>query len=139
MVKSNKSLIIILSCLVIAACIFITWKGISNNDVFIESKDGKWKVGYVKAEETFDPRKQYHCILTYNGNNIHNIEYISYEYYYKGANSPASYGKCTKEEMKFPLTFGEFSDKLKSGEERIVKLEWKETGKVYKEDLVIKK
>lgn len=52
MVKSNKSLIIILSCLVIAACIFITWKGISNNDVFIESKDGKWKVGYVKAEET---------------------------------------------------------------------------------------
>ena len=42
-------------------------------------------------------------------------------------------------EMEFPLTFGEFGDKLKSGEERIVKLEWKENGKVYKEDLVIKK
>jgi hypothetical protein len=41
--------------------------------------------------------------------------------------------------MEFPLTFGEFGDKLKSGEERIVKLEWKENGKVYKEDLIIKK
>ena len=44
-----------------------------------------------------------------------------------------------KRRNEISLTFGEFSDKLKSGEERIVKLEWKENGKVYKEDLVIKK
>ena len=32
-------------------------------------------------------------------------------------------------QMEFPLTFGEFGDKLKSGEEG-VKLEWKENGKL---------
>lgn len=137
MVKSNKSLIIILSCLVVVVTGFIMWQNI-NKDIFIESKDGKWKLGYVKDDETFDPKCQYHCILTYQGGNIQQLEYLSFEYYYKGANSPASYGELTKEEMKYPLTFGEYGDKLKIGEERIVKLEWKENGKAYKEDLIIK-
>jgi len=138
MVKSNKSLIILLSGLLVIGLIIFIWQGALDKNIFIESKDGKWKVGYVKAEKSFDPRNQYYCILTYQGKNPKNIENLSFEYYYEGANSPASYGNYTKEEIKFPLTFGEFGDKLKRGEERIVKLEWKENRKVYKEVLIIK-
>lgn len=137
MVKINKSLIIILSCLAAVVVIFFAWKSISNKDVFIESKDGKWKLGYVKDEKSFDPKNQYHCILTYQGENPENIENLSFEYYYEGANSPASYGEYTRKEIKFPLVFGEYGEKLKDGEARVVKLTWKENGKVYKEDLII--
>ena len=56
MVKSNKSLIIILSCFAAVVVIFFARQQISNMDVFIGSRDGKWKIGYVKDEKSLIQR-----------------------------------------------------------------------------------
>ena len=67
--KYNKNLIFIMLLLfVVGGIISVVWYGnIYNTKVVAESKDGIWRVEYVKDDESFDPINKYRCILTYRG------------------------------------------------------------------------